>query len=269
MAQTIVEPTSPPSRTRGTSGIAGLVGSGAAIAVLVAAGLTALAGARPLAALGLPDPGALTSVGLPAVRALAEVCMVLAVGGLLLAAFLVAPQRSGYLDVAGYRAMRAASWVAVGWVASAVLLVPLNVADALGRPVSDVLDVGLLVELVPQLAAATAWAWTAVLATLVLIGCRTVLTWGWATVVFGIALVAPLPVALTGHSASGGAHDLATDSLVLHVLAASLWVGGLVAVVALASTPGPDRASGLATAVPRFSQLALVCWLVLAVTGTV
>ena len=83
----------------------------------------------------------------------------------------------------------------------------------------------------------------------------------------GLALLGPLPVALTGHSAGGGAHDLASDSLVLHVLAASLWVGGLVAVLATAAAHGPDRETALATAVPRFSRLALVCWLALAVTG--
>ncbi len=70
--------------------------------------------------------------------------MALTIGAVLLAAFLVPPQRSGYLDVAGYRALRAASWAAAGWTAAAVLLVPLNVADALGRPVGDVLDPGLL-----------------------------------------------------------------------------------------------------------------------------
>ena len=36
-----------------------------------------------------------------------------------------------------------------------------------------------------------------------------------------------------------------------------------------AAAHGPDRATALATAVPRFSRLALVCWLALAVTGVV
>lgn len=269
MAQTFVEPSARPPRAGPRPGASGLVGVGTAIAVLVAAGLTTLSGARPLASLGLPDPGVLTTVGLPAVRAVAEIGMVLTIGGLLLAAFLVAPQRSGYLDVAGYRALRAASWSGVAWAVAAILLVPLTVADALGRPVSDVLAPALLLDIAPQLAASAAWFWTAVIALLVVVGARTVLTWGWTAVLFGIALVGPLPVTLTGHSAAGGSHDLATDSLVLHVLAASLWVGGLVAVVALAAAHGPDRAAGLATAVPRFSRLALVCWLVLAVTGTV
>ncbi|MHA6781227.1 cytochrome c oxidase assembly protein [Pseudonocardia saturnea] len=269
MAQTPVETAAPPPRSGRSSGSSGLVGLGAAIAVLVAAGLTALSGARPLTSLGLPDPGVLTTVGLPAVRAVAEVAMVLTIGALLLAAFLVPPQRSGYLDVAGYRALRTASWTAAGWAVAAILLVPLNVADALGRPVADVLDAGLLLEIVPRLAASTAWAWTAVVALLVVVGCRSVLTWGWTAVLFGLSLVGPLPVTLTGHSAAGGSHDVATDSLVLHVLAASLWVGGLVAVIALAAARGPDRTAALAVAVPRFSNIALVCWLVLAVTGIV
>ena len=172
----------------------------------------------------------LTTVGLPAVRAAAEVFMVLTIGAVLLAAFLVPPQRSGYLDVAGYRALRAASWTAAGWTAAAVLLVPLSVADALGRPVGDVLDPGLLLDLVPRLCAATAWTLTALVALVVLVGCRSVLTWGGAPALFGLALARPLPLALTGHSAGGGEHDVATDSLVLHVLAARLWVGGLAAV---------------------------------------
>lgn len=270
MAQTTAEPEAPPARTSFWSEATVLIGLGAGIAMLVAGGLTALTGARPAILLGLPDPGTLTTVALPAVRALAEVCMVLTIGFLLLAAFLAPPQRSGYLDVSGYRSVRAASWSAALWVVCAVLLVPLNVADTMGRPVSDVLSPGLLLDLVPRISAATAWTWTAVVALLVLFGCRMVLSWGWAVAVFGLAVAGPLPVALTGHSAAGGSHDIATDSLVLHVLAASLWVGGLIAlVVAAVSRANRDRGAVLATAVPRFSALALVCWAVLAVTGIV
>ncbi|HYH29279.1 MAG TPA: cytochrome c oxidase assembly protein, partial [Pseudonocardia sp.] len=263
-----VEPAAPRQSPRPVAGVASIAGLGALVAVVVAGGLTALSGSRPAAALGLPDPGTLTTVGLPAVRAAAEVCMVLTIGAVLLAAFLAPPQRSGYLDVAGYRALRAGSWTAAGWTAAAMLMVPMSMADALGRPVADVLEPGLMIDLLPRLSAATTWFLTTWIAVLVLIGCRTVLTWGWAAVLLGIALLGPLPVAFTGHSASGGAHDIASDSLVLHVLAACLWVGGLVAVLALAAARGPDRSAALATAVPRFSRLALVCWLVLAVTGT-
>lgn len=269
MAHASVEPATPQPSTRPAGEVAGLVVVGGMIAVLVAAGLTALSGARPAAALGLPDPGTLTVVGLPAMQAVSEICMVLTIGAVLLAAFLVAPQRSGYLDVAGYRALRAASWTAAGWTAAAVLMVPLSMADALGRPVDRLLDPATVLDLLPRLEPATTWAVTALVAVLVLVGCRTVLTWGWTAVLFGIALLGPLPVTFTGHSSTGGAHDVASDSLVLHVLAASLWVGGLVAVLLLAAARGPDRFEALATAVPRYSRLAFVCWLVVAATGVV
>lgn len=270
MANATVEPAAPASTAPPRSGVLGLLAFGAAVAAIVAGGLTALTGARPISSLGLPDPGTLTSVGLPAVRAVSEVCMVLTIGAVLLAAFLAPPQRNGYLDGAGYRALRAASWSAVGWTAAAILMVPLSVADALGRPVTSVLAPGLLTRIVPKLADPTSWVQTAVIAALVLIGCRTVLTWGWTTVLFALALTGPLPVAVTGHSSAGGSHDLATDSLMVHVIAAALWVGGLAAVLGLAAAArGADRARALATAVPRFSAMALVCWLVLAVTGAV
>ena len=170
-------------------------------------------------------------MGLPAVRVIAEIAMAVAVGALLLAAFLVPPQRSGYLDVTGYRAVRAAASAALVWALAAALMVPLSVADSVGSPLGDVLDVGLLAQTVPRLSTATAWLVTALIALLVLAACRTVLAWGWTVVTFGLCLLGPLPVAFTGHSATGGAHDIATDSLVLHVVAAALWVGGLIAVL--------------------------------------
>ncbi|MCE3556466.1 bifunctional copper resistance protein CopD/cytochrome c oxidase assembly protein [Pseudonocardia sp. RS11V-5] len=267
MAQTTADPAPTTSPRRPPSGVGGLVGLGIAVAVLVAAGLTALTGSRPVQNLGLPDPGTLTTIGLPAVRAAAEVCAVLAIGFLLLAAFFVAPQRSGYLDVAGYRGVRAASYAAAGWAVAALLLVPLSAADALGRPVVDVLDPELLVSVIPKLSDAMSWLLTAIVALLLLVVCRLVLSWGWTVVAFGLALLGPLPVALTGHSAAGGSHDIATNSLVLHVLAASLWVGGLVAVLSLAAARADDDSVTLGVAVRRFSRVAFWCWSVLAVTG--
>jgi putative copper resistance protein D len=269
MAIPTVESATPRRTARAGTATVGLVLSGTAVAVLVAAGLTLLTGARPVAALGLPDPGTLTTVGLPAVRVVAQIASALTIGSVLLAAFLAPPQRTGYLDVAGYRALRVASWAATAWAAATALMIPLTVADTLGRPITDVLDPLLLIDLVPRLEVATAWTFTALLALVVLVGCRTVLSWGWSVGLLGLTLLGPVPVAVTGHSSAGGSHDIATDSLLLHSLAAALWVGGLVAVLTVAASRGPDRPAALATAVPRFSRLALCCWLVLAATGLV
>ncbi len=248
-------------------GLLSVVVLGLGVAVLVATGWAALTGTS-LQALGLPEPGAVTQYGLPIARTVAEIAAVLTVGGLLLAAFLVRPQASGYLDVSGYRAVQAASYAAAGWAVAAMLMVPLTVADALGRPVEEVLSLARLYAIVPELSGAQAWTVTAAVALVVFAGCRLVLSWGWTVALFGVAVVGLLPVAATGHSAAGGSHDLATESLLIHGVAAALWVGGLVAVLALAGRRAePD--GPLPTAVRRFSRLALVCWVALAVTGVI
>ena len=74
-----------------------------------------------------------------------------------------------------------------------------------------------------------------------------------------IGLVVPV---FQSHSASSGSHGLAIGSLVIHVVALSLWVGGVIAIVLLDPEDRP-------IALPRFSELAL--WSVIAViaSGTV
>jgi putative copper export protein len=76
-------------------------------------------------------------------------------------------------------------------------------------------------------------------------------------------LLLPVP-SLAGHALDSGRPAYAVVVDVLHVAAASLWLGGLVS-LALALRAGQDRAATLR----RFSSLALVSVLVLAVTGVV
>ena len=235
------------------------------LAAVLAVGLTLLVSADVAAALGLPDPGPLTRAGLPAVRVLAECAAVVAVGSLLLAAFLVSPQRSGTLAADGYAALRTAGMAAAVWALASALMVPLTTAEALGRPVGETLSLPVLAELVGRLPQTGAWALTAGIALVLAAGCWAVLSWGWTVALFGTAVLGLLPVAVTGHSSAGGAHDVATNSLIYHLLAAALWVGGLVAVLAHLARGGAH--AGLAAS--RFSRLALVCWLVLAGSGVV
>ena len=67
----------------------------------------ALSLADALTATGLPDPGPVTTYGLPFFRAAGEIAAVVAVGSFLFAAFLVPPQANGVLDAGGYRASAA------------------------------------------------------------------------------------------------------------------------------------------------------------------
>jgi putative copper resistance protein D len=214
----------------------------------------------------LPDPGLLTRAGLPLVRVLSDCAAVVTVGSLLLAAFLVPPQPSGQLDTGGRAALRTARIAALGWALAAALMVPLSAADTVGRPVTEVLDPRLLASLLFQFSGLGAWAITAGVALAVAGLSGNARSWGAVVWLGAASLLGLTPVALlTGHSSAGGAHDLATSSLLYHLVAAALWVGGLIALLAHLARCGEH--AGLATA--RFSRLALLCWIVMAASGVI
>jgi copper transport protein len=81
---------------------------------------------------------------------------------------------------------------------------------------------------------------------------------GWLLPV-GLTSIA-VTIAAAGHGATSGPFQLDVDAL--HALTAALWIGGLVAVVALGRSVGPY-------ALQRFSTLAMVSVLTLIITGTV
>ena len=237
----------------------------AVLAGCTAAGIGVLSLADALTATGLPDPGPATTLGLPFVRAAGEIAAVLAVGSFLFAAFLVPPQSSGVLDVGGYRALRLGTVASGAWAVCAALLIPLTISDVSGHPLSDHLNPVQLWSVAGLVNTASAWRWTAVLAALVTLASLTVLRWSWTPLLLVGSLVTLVPLGLTGHSSAGGSHDLATNSLLIHLVAASLWAGGLLALLAHALR----RADHTDLAARRFSTIALCCWVAMGISGVV
>ncbi|MFB8276888.1 cytochrome c oxidase assembly protein [Nocardia colli] len=251
--------------TRSAATYAIVIALTGAIAAVVAALVVGLSAAQALSLLGIPDPGALTTYGLPAVRALADLSAALTVGSLLFAAFLVPPQASGLLDVGGYRALRRASNFALIWACCAALLIPLTVSDTTGQPVRDTLRPEALWRAIDQIELAGAWRTTVLFALIVAVGARIALRWGWTPVLFAASIVTMMPLALTGHSSSGGAHDLATNSLILHLVSAAVWVGGLFALLAHARRGGAHTD----LAARRFSLTASIAFVTIGVSGVI
>jgi putative copper resistance protein D len=237
----------------------------ALLAGCTAAGIGALSLADALTATGLPNPGPVTTLGLPFVRAAGEIAAVLAVGSFLFAAFLVPPQASGVLDADGYRALRLGTVASGVWAVCAALLVPLTVSDVSGRPLVALLNPVRIWSVAGLVTTASAWRWTAALAALVMLASLSVLRWSWTPLLFAGSLLTLIPLGLTGHSSAGGSHDLATNSLLIHLVAAGLWGGGLLALAAYGLRGGGH----VALAARRFSAVALWCWVAMAVSGLV
>lgn len=265
-----------PSGVRGARVWAVLYGV-AVLAGITAAALAALSLAEALTATGLPDPGPVTNYGLPSVKAVGEIAAVTATGAFMFAAFMVPPQQNHVLDAAGYRALRLGTAASGVWAVCAVLMVPLTVSDVSGQPLTtrlspaDVWSVADLIEI------AGAWRWTALFAVLVTVVSIPVLRWSWTPVLFAASVVTLLPLALSGHSSSGGAHDVATNSLLIHLIAGAIWAGGLLALLvhALRGGSGEQERSDRGMiqhadlAARRFSAVALWCFAAMAFSGVI
>ena len=79
------------------------------------------------------------------------------------------------------------------------------------------------------------------------------------------AVVSILPLALTGHSATGGNHDYGTNSFIWHLVFMMVWVGALMALVAHGRRLGP----GLEPAVRRYSRIALFAFVAMLISGVI
>jgi cytochrome c oxidase assembly factor CtaG len=84
-------------------------------------------------------------------------------------------------------------------------------------------------------------------------------------VLFAGSVLTLMPLALTGHSAAGGSHDLATGSLMIHLMAGALWAGGLLVLLAHGLRGGGHTD----LAARRFSAVALCCFVAMVLSGTV
>ncbi|MGC5333643.1 cytochrome c oxidase assembly protein [Micromonospora sp. DT62] len=234
----------------------------AAVASAVAVLLLGLRAGDALAVAipGLPDPGPVTAWALPVVRLLADGLATLTVGMLVTAAFLL-PGDGRSVSAYGWLLLRRAGTAAAGWAVAAVTLIVLTVSDLLGVPV-DGLGAPTVVSFATSISQGRALLLQAGLALAVAVLARAGVSRGLAAVTALVALVGVLPPAFTGHAAGAGNHQIAVSSLALHVLAAALWVGGLVALLMV------RRSRQLADAAHRYGRLALGCFVAVAVSGS-
>ena len=181
--------------------------------------------------------------------------------GLLLAIGFFLFDIEGKLDQSAKRLRKFAGLAALMWAISTGSSILATLANILGTGISDALDPNSLRSFISQITLGKYMFIQLCLALLVasiVIRIRAVAGASALLLISLAALVAPV---FESHSASSGSHALAIGSLVVHVVAISFWVGGLIAISFLNAT---DRAIAL----PRFSALALWAAIAVSVSGT-
>jgi putative copper resistance protein D len=241
----------------------GVLVPAAVIAVAVALGLLWSGDGRPAASPeGLPDPGMGTLWAIPVVRVLTDLSAALTVGLLLTGAVLV-PARDGLLRGARLAWTRAARWSALVWLVCVAASVLLTLSDILALPIASVADPSLVWSFLQQIDVGRALLVQMLLLLWVVLSAGRIRTTTGAGLVGLLAVAALLPPTLTSHAGTSDQHTLAVSALMVHVVTAALWVGGLVGLVLV----GISDRRPLPVAVPRFSRLALWSAIALALSG--
>ncbi len=239
----------------------------AGIAVLVvsatAAALAALAfggGAEPPRLL---DPGPIVMFGLPLVKLLANLGAAAMLGSLVLALFGL---RSGTrpFDIAVDTASVGAAIFTVGSGTTAFLsfMAAFNPKLSADRGFGEQFGRFLL-----ELPLGQAWLITTLMGAV-----TTILAFGWrswtGTLVTAVLAAASfVPMATQGHSGDLAGHTVAVNAILLHTIAAAVWLGGIMLLILLRPANPRKTKVDLPLLVSRYSSLALAAFVVVAVSG--
>ena len=176
--------------------------------------------------------------------------------GVLLALSFLLLEREGKLQTSALKLRGIGIVLAAIWFLTSAFQIFLTLANILGTNLGGAFDSTTFSSFVRQIELGQYLAFQTVLIGVVLISLNFIRGTLPSTVLLGISILALIAPVFQSHAASSGSHALAIGSLAVHVIALSLWVGGVCSIALLDES---DRRIAL----PRFSQLAL--WTAIAV----
>ncbi|WP_396641104.1 cytochrome c oxidase assembly protein [Microbacterium sp.] len=109
-----------------------------------------------------------------------------------------------------------------------------------------------------------AWLITTLAGAVMTVLAFAVRSWTSTLLVGILGLAAIVPMATTSHDGAAANHTAAVTTLALHIVGAAVWLGGLVLLVVLRASSTPQR---MAHVLPRYSSIALVAFIVVALSG--
>jgi cytochrome c oxidase assembly factor CtaG/putative copper export protein len=214
---------------------------------------------------GSADPGLLDRAGpavtwgLPAAKLVLNLGSAGAIGALVLALFVLPRGGRAYEP-----ALQFAGWSAAVWAWAAAVHTYASFLLLANRAPSAVFEQEFL-AFITRIDAGRAGVLTTLIAVAVAISCFQLRDPRILAATALAAFAGLVPLVLKSHAAGGIDHADSTTAILLHAAAAALWLGGLLTLVVLRRVL-PD--GQLAVAVRRYSTLALISYITLAVSGT-
>lgn len=146
------------------------------------------------------------------------------------------------------------------WLVTSFLEITITLANILDSSLGAALEPTTFRSFITQVELGRFLFAQTIAAAVVLVALRFITTALQSIVFLTITLMGLVAPVFQSHSAAAGSHALAIGSLVVHVVALSLWVGGLCVIALIADA---DRRIAL----PRFSQLALWAAIAVVISG--
>jgi putative copper resistance protein D len=236
------------------------------VAVAIAAtavGLILTGSGYEVAPQGITDTGPLIGWGVAVLRILTDIAGILTVGFLISAAFLDPSGKDGVLSAAGRQDVIRASWSAAIWAIIALIQAVFLLAYVLGVSLSEAITPSVVSTYATDVPATRALILVFFIAAVIALGGFITSTTDISAAGVVLALIAVSLPSLAGHGAGLGDHALALTAGIAHVVAAAIWVGGLVVLLFHAT----KRDIPLGRALERFSPLALISIVLLALSG--
>jgi cytochrome c oxidase assembly factor CtaG/putative copper export protein len=284
--------TTPPAPGKGAQGQGyGAVGVSSAwqlagLGALFLALAAALLFSGAAAAREVSDPGALVRWGLPVAKAIHNISAATVIGGLVFAVGILpkslvrrsrGKEGDGAEDAehpAFTRALAIAAAAGAAWTLSAISVLVLTYADVAGQALSgDAQFTQALVYFMTDIETGRAWLAVTIIAAVVTTALFGVRSLGGLALTLILALIGLVPTALIGHSSSSSDHEGAINSLGLHLVGVSTWVGGII-ILALLSGILTGPKAGAATDITeatlrRFSALAGFAFVLVFASGVI
>ena len=151
------------------------------------------------------------------------------------------------------------SQYALVWSISTILFILATLASILDLPLSSAFDLTMLRSFLTQISLGKSLALQTIGALVVALWSSRVKKVSYGALLLALSIFSISIPVFQSHSASGGSHLIAIGTLLIHVIAITLWVGGLSAIVI-------NRRINLQSVITRYSQLAL--WAALSVVAS-
>lgn len=212
------------------------------------------------AALELGDPGPFVRWSLPILRTVHDAAAALTVGSLVIGAFLVPETtRTARRETLA----RLAGGAAIVWFLAGLGRMLTDFAALAGIPLTDPDYVSQLMAFVWDLDSTRTAVISSVIVAVIAVAVPLARTKGALAWAAGGSVLALLPLALAGHSAASLDHMSGVNALAFHLVSATVWVGGLVALLAIR----PSLGTHLAVTTRRYSTIAAWCFVLLVSSG--